>query len=55
MCKILTYQCRVVTWSGKTKKNDKSQLKIGVYEKSQEEIKKKNQILSVQIYKIPFI
>ena len=27
---------RVATWSGKTTKNDKSQLKMGVFEKSQE-------------------
>ena len=36
--------------SGKTKKNDQSQEKIRVFEKSQE---KKHQILSVQIYQIP--
>ena len=41
--------------SGKTKKNDKSQVKMGVFEKSQEEIIKKHQILSVQFYKIPYI
>jgi len=27
---------RVATWSGKTKKNDKRQVKLGVFEKSQE-------------------
>ena len=43
---------RVATWSGKTKKNDKSQVKTGVFEKSQEKSRKnykKHQILSVQI------
>ena len=37
---------------GKTKKNDKSQVKIKVFEKSQEKNLKKHQILSVQIYQI---
>ena len=41
--------------SGKTKKNDKSQVKIGVFEKSQEKFFKKRQILSVHIYQITFI
>ena len=40
-------------------KNDKSQVKMGVFEKkirkSQEKIIKKHQVLSVQIYKIPYI
>ena len=31
----------VATWSGKTKKNDKSQVKMGVFEKSQEKKLKK--------------
>ena len=47
---------RVATWSGnqeksgKTKKNDKSQVKMGVFEKSQEKSRKslKKQILSVK-------
>ena len=39
--------------SGKTKKNDKSQVKIGVFEKSQEKFFKKRQTLSVQMYQIP--
>jgi len=34
---------------GKTEKNDKSQVKMGFFEKSQENIFKKHQILSVQI------
>ena len=42
--------------SGKTKKNDKSQVKMGVFEKSQEKVKKfffkKHQILSLQLYQI---
>ena len=47
---------RVATRSGKTKKNDESQVKMGVFEKSQENIKKKkHQILSVKIYKTPHI
>ena len=33
----------------------KSQVKIGVFEKSQKKICKKPQILSIQIYKIPYI
>ena len=33
----------------------KSQVKMGVLKKSQEKIKKKHQILSVQFYKIPYI
>ena len=37
---------------GKTKKNDKSQVKMGVFEKSQKNCFKKNQILSAKIYKI---
>ena len=41
--------------SGKTKKKDKSQVKIGVFEKSQEKFIKKYQILSVQVYQIPYI
>ena len=44
--------------SVKTKKNDKSQVKIRVFEKYQEKsgkLKKKNQILSVQIYQISYI
>ena len=39
--------------SGKTQKNDKSQVKIRVFEKSQEKFYRKLQILSVKIYKIP--
>ena len=46
---------RVATWSGKTKKNDKSQVKIGVLGKVRKKLKKKHQILLVQIYKIPYI
>jgi len=56
---------RVATWSGnqeksgKTKKNDKSQVKMGDFckksGKSQEIFFLKPQILSVQIYLIPFI
>ena len=41
--------------SGKTKKNYKSQVKNKSFEKSQEKLKKKHQILSVQIYQIPYI
>ena len=41
--------------SEKTKKNDKSQVKMRVFENSQEIFFKKHQILSVQIYKIPCI
>ena len=41
--------------SRKTKKNDKSQVKMGVFEKSQEKNSKKNQILSVQIYQVTYI
>ena len=38
----------VVTRSGKNKKNDKSQVKIGVFEKIQQILqKKKKQVLSV--------
>ena len=36
----------------KTKKNEKSQVKMGVFEKSQEKIIKKLQVLSVQIYNL---
>ena len=48
---------RVATWtgnqakSGKTKKNDKSQVKIGVFEKSQEKIKKKNRFFQFKFTK----
>ena len=49
----------MVRKSGKTKKNDKSQVKMGGFckklGKSQEFFFKKPQILSVQIYLIPFI
>ena len=38
--------------SGKTKKNDKSQVKMEVFEKSHEKLKKKHQILSVRLYQI---
>ena len=31
---LLDVFLRVATWSGKTKKNDKSQVKMGVFEKS---------------------
>ena len=41
--------------SGNSKKNDKSQVKMGVFEKSQEKIFKKHQSMSVQIYQISFI
>ena len=40
--------------SGKTKKNNKSQVKMGVFEKSREKSFKTHKILSVQIYKIPY-
>ena len=43
--------------SGKTKKNDKSQVKMRVFEKiqkSHEKFFKKLQILSIQIYQIPY-
>ena len=46
----------VGTWSGnqeksgKTKKNDKSQVKVGVFEISQETFFFKYQILSVQVF-----
>ena len=46
---------RVVTGqekSGKTEKNDRSQVKMGVFEKSQENVFKKYQILSVQLYQV---
>ena len=42
----------------KTKKNEKSQVKIGVFEKIQEKLTNfflKHQILSFQIYQIPYI
>ena len=45
----------MVRKSGKTKKNDKSQIKMRVFEKSQEFFFFNNQILSVQIYQIPYI
>ena len=41
--------------SGKTKKNDKSQIKMGGFWKKSGKLKKKNQIFLVQIYKIPYI
>ena len=44
--------------SGKTKKNDKSQVKMEVFQKfrkSQVSFFKKHHIFSVQIYKIPYI
>ena len=40
------HQNRVAIWSGKTKEKDKSQVKMRVFEKSQE--KKNHQILLVQ-------
>ena len=40
--------------SGKTKKNDKSQVKMGGFWKKSGKKIKKPQILSVQIYLIPF-
>ena len=43
---------RVATWSGKTKKNEKNQVKKGAFKKSQEKNLKKHQILLVQIYQI---
>ena len=45
----------MVRKSGKTKKNDKSQIKMRVFEKSQEFFFFNNQILSVQIYQTPYI
>ena len=45
---------RVATWSGKTKKNDKSQVKMGVFEKSQDFFFLISDV-SVQIYQIPYI
>ena len=47
--------CHTVNKSGKTYKNDKSQVEIGVFEKSQEFFFLKHQILSVQTYKIHYI
>ena len=48
------HKCKVKEKSGnqkkKTKKNDKSQVKIDVFEKRQEIKFKKHQILSIQIY-----
>jgi len=41
--------------SGKTKKNDKSQVKTGVFEKKSGIFFFKPLILSVQIYKTPYI
>ena len=41
--------------SGKTKKNDKSQVKKGVFKNSQEKLFKKHQVLLVQIYQIPYV
>jgi len=38
---LLDVFLRAATWSGKTKKNDKSQVKMGVFEKSQEKKLKK--------------
>ena len=38
--------------SGKTKKNDKSQVKMGVFKKTQENFFRKPEIFSVQIYQI---
>ena len=46
---------RVAKWSGKigksgkTKKNDKSQVKMGVFEKSQEKINKKSDFVSSNV------
>ena len=45
----------MVRKSGKTKKNDKSQVKMGVFEKIQENFFFKDQIFSVQIYQIHYI
>jgi len=45
----------MVRKSGKTKKNDKSLVKMGVFENSQEKNYKKHQILSDQFYNIPYI
>ena len=47
------HKCKVKEKSGnqkKTKKNNKSQVKIDVFEKRQEIKFKKHQILSIQIY-----
>jgi len=38
----------------KLKKNDKSQVKMAVFEKIQEKTVKKHQLLSAQIYKISY-
>ena len=45
----------MVRKSEKTKKNYKSQVKMGVFEKSKEIFFFKHQILLVQTYKIPYI
>ena len=37
---------RVATWSGKTTKNDKSQVKMGVFERSQENLFKASDFVS---------
>ena len=47
--------CHMVRKSGKTKKNDKCQVKMGGFCKKSGNLFKKPQILSVQIYLIPFI
>ena len=55
MYSIYQNSFRVATWPGKTEKNDKSQVKMGVFEKGQEKIFKKHQILSVQFFQFPYI
>ena len=48
---------RVATWSGKTRKNDKSQVKMEVFEKKSRKVRKFfiQNIRLLQIYLIPYI
>ena len=48
---ILSQGCHMVRKSGKTKKNDKSQVKIGVFKKSQEKILKNIRFTKFLIFK----